>query len=214
MKQSPDKLNPLNPGKKILNFSLILILGGAVSCSVGTDKSTPLPEKPLSELKLSSEGSSFKSENRVPSAEAVLAERSQGAEADGHPQVNDQVVPREIIVPSDVKGRWKAVRILFRNKKDPESGKMQIADLGTSFIPQDSGLKVTVGPFLPNFVMNKTSDTSKGNDELNPAVQLIVEENGKIIYKGWAFKKFPTMYAFEHDNYSLELMGAVPAVVS
>jgi len=70
---------------------------------------------------------------------------------------------------------------------------------------------VRVGPFLPNFMMNKSAYTSMGNEELNPAVQLIVEENGKIIYKGWAFKKFPSMYEFEHQLISIELIGAIPA---
>jgi hypothetical protein len=205
----------LNPGKNSYIFSGILVLSGAVGCSMGTDKSTPLPEKSLSQLKLNTEGSSFKSEKKARLAEAGLTEGSQGSQAEGHPQVGDQkTVTREIVVPSEVQGRWKAVKILVRDKKDAESGKMLIADLGTSFIPEDSGLKVTVGPFLPNFVMDATSYTSKGNEELNPAVQLIVEENGKIIYKGWAFKKFPTMYAFEHDEYSLELSGAIPTVVS
>ena len=67
-----------------------------------------------------------------------------------------------------------------------------------------------VGPFLPNFMMNKSAYTSMGNEELNPAVQLIVEENGKIIYKGWVFKNFPTMYAFEHHEYSIKLIEAIP----
>ena len=53
-----------------------------------------------------------------------------------------------------------------------------------------------------------------GNEALNPAVQLIVEENGKIIYKGWAFKNFPLMYAFEHQLFSIKLLGAIPADVS
>ena len=37
---------------------------------------------------------------------------------------------------------------------------------------------------------------------------------GKIIYKGWAFKKFPSMYEFEHQLISIELLGAIPTVVS
>jgi hypothetical protein len=61
-------------------------------------------------------------------------------------------------------------------------------------------------------MMDKTTYTSMGNEPLNPAVQLIVEEAGKIIYKGWAFKRFPSMYEFEHQLISIELLGAIPAV--
>ena len=113
-----------------------------------------------------------------------------------------------------LKDRWRGCKILIQNKKDEEKGGIQIVELGTSVIPEDSELKVTVGPFLPNFMMDKMTYTSMGNEELNPAVQLIVEENGKIIYKGWAFKNFPSMYAFEHQIFSIKLLGAIPAVVS
>ena len=61
-------------------------------------------------------------------------------------------------------------------------------------------------------MMDQKTYTSIGNEPLNPAVQLIVEEAGKIIYKGWAFKRFPSMYEFEHQLISIELLGAIPAV--
>ena len=48
----------------------------------------------------------------------------------------------------------------------------------------------------------------------NPAVRLVVEENGKTLYEGWAFAKYPTMYAFEHDEFALQLMDYIPADVS
>ncbi|MBI4385117.1 MAG: DUF2155 domain-containing protein, partial [Nitrospinae bacterium] len=77
-----------------------------------------------------------------------------------------------------------------------------------------SGIKVTVGPFLPNFVMTQTQYTSADNRLNNPAVQLVVEEKGKVVYKGWAFAKYPTMYAFEHEVFGLQLMDFIPAPVS
>ena len=86
--------------------------------------------------------------------------------------------------------------------------------LGSSFKLDGSTIKVVVGPFMPNFVMTQTNYTSKGNDLTNPAVRLIVEENGKTLYKGWAFAKYPTMYAFEHDEFAFQLMDYIPADVS
>jgi len=175
-------------------LSYVLIMLGMIGCSMGTDKSTPLPEKSLNKLS-NIEGSSTKTGE--------------------HPEVNEiKNVPRKILVPSEVEGKWKAVKIMVRNKKDEELGGIQTLELGTSFIPSGSELKVTLGPFLPNFVMDKATYTSTGNEALNPAVQLIVEEAGKVIYKGWVFKKFPSMYAFEHHLISIELLGAIPAHVS
>ena len=174
---------------------LVVFFAGAGGCSVGTDQSTSLPEQSLSEFQ-----------------SAARLEEGSGQRSFGHPQVNaDQLPARGVDVPRDVRGKWKAVKILVRNKFDGELTKTRVVGLGSSFSPEGSGLKVTVGPFLPNFVMDKTTYTSMGNEELNPAVQLVVEENDKIIYKGWAFKQFPSMYAFEHEVYALELLVSVPA---
>ena len=184
--------------KKSTTLLLVVFFAGAGGCSVGTDQSTPLPERSLSELQ-----------------SAARLKEGSGQKSFGHPQVNaDQMPARGVNVPRDVQGKWKAVKILVRNKLDGELTGARAVELGSSFSLEGSGLKVTVGPFLPNFVMDKTTYTSMGNEELNPAVQLVVEENDKIIYKGWAFKQFPSMYAFEHEVYSLELLASVPADVS
>ena len=197
----------LSRRKKLWLLFLIVIFSGETGCSVGTDKSEPLPEKSLSQLS-NIEGSSFKLNDKTRLKEL-------GGNAGGHPQVNGkQLVSRETVVPPEVEGKWNAVKILVRNKKDEKLGGVHTVSIGTSFIPADSGLKVTVGPFLPNFIMDKKVYTSKGNELLNPAVQLMVEEAGKIIYKGWAFKRFPSMYEFEHQLISIELLEAIPVVAS
>ena len=190
---------------------LIAILSGGIGCSIGTDKSEPLPKQSLSQLS-NIEGSSFKLNNKTGSGELVKEPQNK---SDDHPQVSvKQIISRKIVIPSEVEGKWSAVKILVRNKKDEELGGVHTLKLGTSFIPAGSGLKVTIGPFLPNFMMDQKTYTSIGDELLNPAVQLIVEEAGKIIYKGWAFKKFPSMYEFDHKLISIELLGAIPAVVS
>ena len=190
---------------------LIAIFSGGTGCSIGTDKSEPLPEKSLGQLS-NIEGSSFKINGTTSSKE--LIEGSENNES-GHPQVNSKVlISRKIVVPSEVEGKWNAVKIMFRNKEDEGLGGIHTLNLGSSFTPVGSGLVVTVGPFLPNFMMDQKAYTSIGNEPLNPAVQLIVEEAGEIIYKGWAFKKFPSMYKFEHPLISIELLGAIPPVVS
>jgi len=135
--------------------------------------------------------------------------------SDGHPTAQEvKQFKREIFVPDNVKGKWKAVKILVGNKSDEEKNEVKIVELGSSFMLGDSGIKVTVGAFFPNFVMDKTRYTSMDNMLINPAVEMTVEENGKNIYKGWAFENHPTMYAFEHDKFSLQLMGSIVADVS
>ena len=132
-----------------------------------------------------------------------------------HPSVQEAVkVQRAVIVPEEAEGKWKAVKLLVKNKKDEARNEMKTITLGSSFELEDSGIKVTVGPFLPNFVMSQSAYTSGGNELTNPAVQLIVEQNGKTLYTGWAFAKYPTMYAFEHEDFALQLMDYIPIDVS
>ena len=208
MKYGLDKLSRRT--KSWLLF-LIVIFSGGTGCSIGTDKSEPLPEKSLGQLS-NIEGSSFKLNGTTSSKE--LIEGSENNE-NGHPQVNSKVlISRKIVVPSEVEGKWNAVKILVRNKEDEELGDIHTLNLGSSFTPVGSGLIITLGPFLPNFMMDQKTYTSIGNEPLNPAVQLIVEENGKVIYKGWAFKKFPSMYAFEHQMFSFKFLGAISTVTS
>ena len=91
---------------------------------------------------------------------------------------------------------------------------MKTTALGSSFKLEGSAIKVTVGPFMPNFVMTQTNYTSKGNELTNPAIQLVVKENGKTLYEGWAFAKYPKMYAFEHEEFAFQLMDYIPEDVS
>ena len=204
-------LDKLRRRTKMWLLFLMVIFSGGTGCSIGTDKSEPLPEKSLGQLS-NIEGSSFKLNGTTSSKE--LIEGSENNESN-HPQVNSKVlISRKIVVPSEVEGKWNAVKILVRNKEDEELGGIHTLNLGSSFTPVGSTLIVRLGPFLPNFMMDQKTYTSIGNEPLNPAVQLIVEEAGKIIYKGWAFKKFPSMYEFDHQLISIELLGAIPAVVS
>jgi len=206
------KLDNIHRANKFIILLLIFIFGGFVGCSIGTDESISSSEKSSDQLRSNTGETLFASKREAP-AKAILTEGS-GIKTDGHPQVDEnKIIFRKTFVPPEVKNRWKAVRILVQNKKEEKEG-IQVVDLGTSVALEDSGLKVTVGPFLPNFMMDKMTYTSVGNEQLNPAVQLIVEDGGKIIYKGWAFKKFPTMYAFEHQIFSVKLLGAIPAAIS
>jgi hypothetical protein len=149
-----------------------------------------------------------------PPATQQLAEGS-GTKMVDHPELQaEEKVERGVLVPENVKGKWKAVKLLVRDRHNEENNEIKTVDLGSQFSLGKSGLMVTVGPFFPNFVMSKSAYSSMDNRLINPAVQLVVEQNGKVFYKGWAFKKYPTMYAFEHPDYGLELLESIPAEVS
>ena len=191
---------------------LILALSVFIGCTYESKEDIAnLPATDINKLDVSQlEGS------RSKSVQQVEAPDSYGSPVtENHPNVQEKVkIERGVVVPDGVKGKWKAVKLLVKNKKDEERNEMKTITLGSSFELEDSGIRVTVGPFLPNFVMSQKAYTSSGNELTNPAVQLAVEQNGKTLYTGWAFAKYPTMYAFEHDVFALQLMDYIPIDVS
>ena len=189
-------------------FSLICV-GILIGCS-GSSDHTPSPKtKRISETVPQFEGSRSKPIQTV-------IEQNMGMNRDEvHLGVKEKVnINRGIIVPKEVEGKWKAVKIMVRNKIDESRSSMKTTALGSSFELEGSAIKVTVGPFMPNFVMTQTNYTSNGNELNNPAVQLVVQEKGKTLYEGWAFAKYPTMYAFEHEEFAFQLMDYIPEDVS
>jgi hypothetical protein len=186
-----------------LIITVLLLMG----CGGGSDNETPQPQaKKISDIdEPQFEGSQSKS--------AYFEKQAKPDET--HPGVKEGVkIDRGVVVPQEVEGQWKAVKIMVRNKIEESRNSMKTVSLGDSFKLDGSAIKVTVGPFMPNFVMTQKNYSSKGNELTNPAVQLVVEENGKTLYEGWAFAKYPTMYAFEHDEFALQLMDYIPADVS
>ena len=141
-----------------------------------------------------------------------LAEGS-GTTADDHPPVTEEQknIKREIIVPKSVAGKWKAVKILVRDKSDEERNKIQTVELGSTFQLGDSGITVSAAEFFPNFVLDKARYTSMDNTLGNPAIHLVITEKGKELYNSWTFAKYPGLYAFKHPRYSLQLMDFIPA---
>jgi hypothetical protein len=150
-----------------------------------------------------------------PLTDQQLAEGS-GSSVDDHPPITEDQknVHREIIVPKSVEGKWKAVKILVRDKSDEERNTMQTVELGSTFQLGDSGITVSAAEFFPNFVLDQASYTSMDNTLGNPAVHLVITENGKELYNSWTFAKYPGLYAFEHPRYSLQLMDFIPASTS
>jgi hypothetical protein len=207
------------------NFSRVIIgcvvLAMVAACSMSEEEVAEKPQENETVL-AQIEGVDKTAEETLP--EGSFSDRFPQKNADGedygdgeggHPTAQEaKQFQREILVPDSVKGKWKAVKIMVGDKSDEEKNEVKIVELGSSFMIGDSGIKVTVGAFFPNFVMDKSHYTSMDNTLINPAVEMTVEENGKNLYKGWAFEKHPTMYAFEHDKFSLQLMGSIAADVS
>ncbi|TSK07415.1 MAG: DUF2155 domain-containing protein [Geobacter sp.] len=118
--------------------------------------------------------------------------------------------PSVVVVPDQVKGKWKAVQIRVADK-NAHLKKVYTLNIGSDFKLPGSDLTLKVETFLPHFVMEGTTLTSQSNDLVNPAAQLVIRENGKEIYKGWLFSLYPTAHAYQHPQYGFTLVDYMPA---
>jgi hypothetical protein len=114
-----------------------------------------------------------------------------------------------VLVPDDVRGQWKAVRIKVLDKSTSKEETYTI-DLGYDFSIAKSDVKIRVETFLPTFVMQGRIMTSASNDLRNPAAEIIVSENNQEIYKGWLFSRFPGTHTFQHERFSFSLVDFIP----
>ncbi|MCI0469695.1 MAG: DUF2155 domain-containing protein [Nitrospirae bacterium] len=115
-------------------------------------------------------------------------------------------VERKVVVPNSVKAEWVSVKFAFEDKTTKKMSEYSVK-IGSDFNLPGSSLKISVGEFLPDFKIteNETVITSGSNEPKNPAVRVEVFENGKSIFKGWLYSKFPAVPPFEHQRYGLSL---------
>ena len=115
-----------------------------------------------------------------------------------------------VVVPDEVQGKWKAVKIAVLDK---ETNKEEIysVDIGSEFTIPSSGLILKVKNFLPAFIMDGTTMTSASNETKNPAAQIIITEGEREIFRGWLFSLYPGTHAFQHPRYSFTLVDFVAA---
>ena len=143
-------------------------------------------------------------------AQAGAAESSAGASTPaGHPQMGSG--GRLIRVPDAVKGRWQAVKLRVEEKNGSKPPQVYTVKLGGQFDILGGPLRVRVGEFLPALQVSGNEVTSPSNDPTNPAVMVTVSEDGKEVFKGWLFAKFPEMQPFEHPTYRITLVEGVPS---
>ena len=125
-----------------------------------------------------------------------------------HGEAGAPPVEKKIVVPEDVKGTWKAVKVEVEYK-GKKSKKTFTIPVNSEFKVPDSDLTVKVGSFLPHFTMAADQITSGSNNLENPAAQVEVFEAGKEVFHGWLFSKYPAVHPFQNDKFGLVLLEGV-----
>lgn len=117
-------------------------------------------------------------------------------------------VEKKIVVPEGVKAKWNKVKFIIEDKASKKSSEFTV-NTGSELNVPNTNLKIVVGEFLPDFRMDESVITSASDAPNNPAVRVEVFENGKSIFKGWLYSKFPTIHPFEHAKYGLALKEGI-----
>jgi hypothetical protein len=115
---------------------------------------------------------------------------------------------KKIIVPENIKAAWKKIKLVVEDKKTKKTTEL-IAAIGSEIEIPNTKLKVVVGEFLPEFRIDGGNIMTVSNEPKNPAVRVEILENGKTIFKGWLYSKFPDIHPFEHEQYKLLLKEGI-----
>jgi len=113
-----------------------------------------------------------------------------------------------IVVPDVVRGQWQAVRIGVFDK-GAQQGKTYLVNLGSDCQVPDSNVSIHIDNYLPAFVVDNRTLTSLSNEPTNPAVEITIYEEGKQVYHGWLFQRFPEAHAFQHPRFNFSLVEAI-----
>lgn len=131
-----------------------------------------------------------------------MAPQQQGQQM-GMPQKIETI----LVVPDDVKKKWKAIKLNVTDKTTNKSSLLTV-EIGKETTLPGTNLKVFVEAFLPAFKMDGGQITSTSADQTtNPAAKVVVTENGQEIFKGWLFELYPTVHPFNHPKYTIALAG-------
>jgi len=114
----------------------------------------------------------------------------------------------KVVVPDAVKGKWKAVKIEITDKSTNKIEEV-VTNLNSEYRIPNSNLVLKTDDFFPDFRMEGTTITSASNEPKNPAVHVIVTENGTLIFNGWLYSKFPSIHPFQHERFNIRLIEGI-----
>ena len=116
----------------------------------------------------------------------------------------------DIDVDAAITDAWSGVHVRVVDVETGDETNFEI-QLGESLALGDSGLTLTANAFVPDFVMDESGITSRSAETHNPAVRVIIAEEGSTDYEGWLFAKMPEIHPFPHTRYQVLLVEGLPA---
>ena len=177
--------------KQIIFTLLVISITGLTSC---TKKETPPPPPPIAQEQQS----------------MMHGNGTQGMHSHGDIQM-PAAAEMKVIVPDDIKSRWKGV-IFTVTDRENNSAKDYTVQLNGKVTISDSKIEIQAEEFLPDLKIDGNIYTTETSNLLNPAIHVMITENGKEVFKGWLFQKFPSVHPFKHQRFGIILKEAVASL--
>jgi len=117
--------------------------------------------------------------------------------------------PTELVVPPEAIAAFSGVRIAWKDAESSKEGILEVP-IGIPTPLPGSDLQVRADVYLPAFAMSAQTITSTGIAEENPAARIAIAQEGKEIFTGWIFQRFPDVHPFQHPRFTLRLEGGIP----
>lgn len=116
----------------------------------------------------------------------------------------------ELRLEPEIAAGWRAVRIEI---VDRDTGDEQVVEvpLGGADLLGDTGLVLSAETFVPDFIMDENGIRSRTHEPHNPAVRVVISEDGMEDYRGWLFAAMPETLAYPHPRYRVLLVEGVAA---
>jgi hypothetical protein len=113
-------------------------------------------------------------------------------------------------VAPEIAAAWAAVRIRVIDRESGAAENFEIP-LGGADLLGESGLVLSAGVFLPDFIMDEHGITSRSAMPVNPAVRVLISEDGMEDFDGWLFAAMPEIHPYPHARYQVLLVEGIPA---
>jgi hypothetical protein len=133
--------------------------------------------------------------------EAPISQQGAGGGVQDIPAVAPEI---QVVVPENVKGTWKAVKLTIEDKVKNTTDDV-VVNLGSEYAIPGSKIRIKVGDFLPDFRMQGSVITTASEEPNNPAVHVDVYDGEEQVFKGWLYSRFPGIHPFDQEKYGIKL---------
>ena len=113
-------------------------------------------------------------------------------------------------VAPEVAEAWTGVRVQITDRDGGAHESFDIP-LGGAELLGESGLVLSAGVFLPDFILDESGISSRSSEPFNPAVRVVISEDGMEDFEGWLFAKMPEIHPYPHARYQVLLVEGIPA---